>query len=105
MQTSEGGSEGGQGGEKVKRQQGGHGGKTSRGMTARQTLRLVGWLIRWEAVSLAGCIQGWQGVWLTDRISDQQGGLTRCLTGVKVGWLPLRMASWLSAHSLFIVCI
>lgn len=35
MQTSEGGSEGGQGGEKVKRQRGGHGGKTSRGMTAR----------------------------------------------------------------------
>lgn len=92
--------------------------KTSGGMTARLAVWLVGWLIRWEAVSLAGWIQGLLAAWLTDWISDQQAclliqwpaawqadWLTRRLTGVKVGWLSLWMASWLSVHSLFTPCI
>lgn len=70
-----GGSEGRQGGAKVKRPRWGHSGeKTSRGMTAS---RLQGCEARWLAGLVGGCviagrIQGWHDVCLTDWIFDQQ---------------------------------
>lgn len=76
----------------------------------------VGWLTRWEPMSLAGWIQGLQAAWLTDWVSDPQACLwiwwqaawrADWLTGlsrsVKVGWLSLRMASWLCIHYSFSV--